>query len=110
MTRAFVTFALLVVLLVMPATATVAESVDDLIDDAVQLYTTDPIAAKDALYSIATDATIPEACAQWADANLAAMVMIDAGQVYPDSWAVRRIFEWALEAIPVLRNDCVIAI
>ena len=89
---------------------TLAESVQDMIQDAVAMYETNPDASKDALYSLATDATIPEACARWADASLAAVVLVDAGVPYPDSWAVRTLFDFTLEAIPAFRNDCILAI
>lgn len=86
------------------------EHIEDYIIEAIDTYATDPVAAKEALYSLATDPDIPEACALWADANLAALVLIDSAQPYGDSWALYTMFEWSIEAIPVFRNDCLLAL
>ena len=84
--------------------------VEDAIKAAIDLYRDDPAAGKASLYDLATNPDIPESCAMWADVNLAALVLIDGSQAYAESWALRTLFEWTLEAIPIMRNDCVIAL
>ena len=92
------------------ASATHVEAVEDAIAAAIALYAEDPAQAKADLYALATDADIPEACAQWADVNLAAIVVIEGGVDFPDSWALRPLFDFTLKAIPVFRNDCLLAL
>ena len=83
---------------------------DDAINAAIEKYNTDPAAAKAELYAIATDSGIPEVCAQWADVNLAGLVLIDGKKDATESWAIDVLFNFVLEAIPKFQNDCLLAI
>lgn len=92
------------------ASASYVESVEDAIAAAIELYRTDPEQAKDDLYALAVDDGIPESCAMWADINLSALLLIEDAMEFPDSWAVQTLFGWTLQAIPIAKNDCILAL
>lgn len=93
-----------------PVGASHVENIEEAINEALATYPEDPVAAKAALYAIATDPDIPPKCAQWADVNLAGLVLIDGQKEHMDSWAISVLFNFVLEALPVIQNDCLLAL
>jgi len=94
------------------ASATHIETVDDILQAALDARSTGTgyDAALDEVYAVATDAQVPKACALYADTALTGLLLIDLGDRYPDTFAIRTLFDFVMEALPVMRNDCLLAI
>jgi len=88
------------------------ETVDDILQAALDARSagTGYDAALDEVYAAATDAQAPKACAIYADTALTGLLLIDLGDRYPDTFAIRTLFDFVMEALPVMRNDCLLAI
>ena len=94
------------------ASATHIETVDDILQAALDARSTGTgyDAALDEVYAVATDAQVPKACALYADTALTGLLLIDLGDRYPDTFSIRTFFDFVMEALPVMRNDCLLAI
>jgi len=88
------------------------ETVDDILQAALdaRLAGIGYEAALDEIYAVATDAQVPKACAIYADTALTGLLLIDLEARYPETFSIKTLFGFVMEALPVMRNDCLLAI
>lgn len=66
--------------------------------------------AKAELYAAYLDPATPEGCRQWIDAVVIAIEIAELQAIYPESEAQPILFGFMVEALPIFRNDCLLAI
>ena len=111
MRRAFI---LVVALLAAPISVTASEQDMLVVDDAVTAVVEQQRAGTDIdlapVYDIVADPVTKPACRRYADAALAAFVLVGHGYTYPQSAALQTLFDYSIEAATIYRNDCLLAI
>lgn len=106
--KSLILSAVAILALSMPALA--AEDQAQHIDELAQAVLEGDGTALGGLYNVATDEDTDPACRRYADTALAAFVLIDAAVIYPQSASLKLLFDFAMDALPVIRNDCRLAI
>jgi hypothetical protein len=74
------------------------------IDERVDTFDLDPI------YAVVADADTLPRCREYADLALVAMASVNLAEAYPESQMVQTVYGYAMEAVPVARNNCLLAI
>ena len=84
----------------------------EVIDEVVQATIDERVDAYDlsAVYAIITDPDTTPRCREYADLALLTMATVDLGQDYPESRMIQTMYGWAMEAVKVARNNCLLAI
>lgn len=99
--------AIVLALALLPAPALASDADIEAIDDAIAAAGTDAGAS---LYAISTDPDALPACRDYADRVLVVMALIGLGWTFPESPTIKQLYDLVAPALPVYRNDCLLAI